>query len=83
MPKKSEKSGPGFEESMSRLEEIVEKLEQGVTIDEAMKLYEEGMKLSTQLEGRLADMERKVYQVKNMDKLVSGEEKELDVDLFK
>ncbi len=83
MPKRTEKSGPGFEESMGRLEEIVEKLEEGVTIDEAMKLYEEGVTLSNQLETRLTDMERKVYQVKNMDKLVTGEDKELDVDLFK
>lgn len=83
MPKKTEKSGPGFEEGMTRLEEIVGKLEEGVTMDEAMKLYEEGVKLSTQLETRLTEMERKVYQVKNMEKLASGEAKELDTDLFK
>jgi exodeoxyribonuclease VII small subunit len=83
MAKKAEKGGPSFEENMRRLEAIVDQLEKGVEIEEAMALYEEGMKLSKALEERLGNMERKVYQVKNMDKLVSGTDKEVDVDLFK
>lgn len=83
MAKKSEKGGSSFEESMKRLETIVEQLEKGVAIEEAMGLYEEGMKLSKSLEDRLGDMERKVYQVKNVEKLAAGTDKEMDIDLFK
>ncbi len=82
MPKKVEKTGPTFEADLKRLEEIVEKLESGLSIEEALVLYEEGMKLSGKLELRLADIERKVYEVKNISKLASGEDNKLDVGLF-
>jgi exodeoxyribonuclease VII small subunit len=39
--------GPSFEESLKRLEQIVEKIEGGkVNLDEVMKMYEEGVRLS-------------------------------------
>ena len=42
----SERKTPGFEESMLRLEQIVQKLERGdVPLEDAMKLFEEGTKL--------------------------------------
>jgi exodeoxyribonuclease VII small subunit len=82
MPKKTEKAGQGFEEDMHRLEEIVQKLETGVMIEDAVILYEEGIKLANKLETRLSDIERRVYEVKNVSKLASGEDKEMDMDLF-
>jgi exodeoxyribonuclease VII small subunit len=82
MPKKTEKPGHGFEEDMHRLEDIVQKLETGVMIEDAVVLYEEGIKLANKLEIRLSDIERKVYEVKNVSKLASGEEKDLHMDLF-
>jgi exodeoxyribonuclease VII small subunit len=83
MPKKSEKNNPSFEDDMSRLEEIVGKLEAGVPVEEALLLYEEGMKLSGKLETKLSDIEKKVYEVKNISRLASGEDSELDISLFK
>ncbi len=82
MAKKSDKTVRSFEQDMKRLEEIVGKLEEGVSVEEAMALYEEGVRLSAALEGRLSDMERKVFAVRNMDKLSSGEQKEMDLGLF-
>lgn len=78
MPKKTEK----FEDDLDRLEKIVSELEGGVGIDEALKLYEEGMKLSLKLESRLTDIQRKVYEVKNIQKIDEGEDQNLEMDLF-
>ncbi len=72
-----------FEEDLARLQEIVENMESGLDIESAMSLYEEGFKLSTQLESRLLEIERKVYQVKNLTKIDSGKEDSLDLTLFK
>lgn len=83
MPKKSDKNNQSFEEDMNRLEEIVGKLESGVPVEEALLLYEEGMKLSGKLETKLSDIEKKVYEVKNISRLAAGEDSELDVGLFK
>jgi len=82
MSKKTERTGRSFEDDLKRLEEIVEKLESGVMIEEALVLYEEGMKLSSKLEVKLSDIERRVYEVKNMSKLANGEDKELELGLF-
>ena len=50
-----------FEEALERLERIVEKLESGdVPLDEALKQYEEGVKLSRRCTQKLAEVERKV-----------------------
>jgi exodeoxyribonuclease VII small subunit len=50
-----------FEEAMSRLEEIVKKLEGGdVPLDESLVLFEEGVKLSTFCTEKLNEAERKV-----------------------
>ncbi len=78
MPKKAER----FEDDLERLEKIVGELESGVGIDEALKLYEEGMKLSMKLESRLTDIQRKVYEVKNIQKIDDGEDQNLEMDLF-
>jgi exodeoxyribonuclease VII small subunit len=50
-----------FEKAMEKLEEIVEALETGdLSLEEALKRYEEGVKLSAICQKRLAQAEKKV-----------------------
>jgi len=50
-----------FEERLDRLEELSEKLKEGnLPLEEAVSLFEEGMKLSKGLEKELSRIERKV-----------------------
>ena len=50
-----------FEESMKELEEVVAKLESGeVTLDESLKLFEKGIKLSSSCQKKLDEAERRV-----------------------
>ncbi|RYG60842.1 MAG: exodeoxyribonuclease VII small subunit [Alphaproteobacteria bacterium] len=55
-----------FEVHMRQLEQIVGKLEQGeVPLDQALKAFEDGMKLVTACREQLAQAELKVEQVIN------------------
>ena len=59
-----------FEQAMSRLEEIVNRLERGECgLDESLKLFEEGAKLAGQCNEMLDKAEQKV------NILLNGEEK--------
>jgi exodeoxyribonuclease VII small subunit len=50
-----------FEAAMARLEEIVQELEKGdVPLEQSLKLFEEGIKLSGICNKRLEEAERKV-----------------------
>lgn len=50
-----------FETSMKRLNEIVESLEAGeLNLDESLKLYEEGVRISQVCMKRLADAQQKI-----------------------
>lgn len=50
-----------FETAMARLEEIVQQLEQGdLPLEQSLKLFEEGIKLSRICNTRLEEAERKV-----------------------
>ncbi|MDT8317807.1 MAG: exodeoxyribonuclease VII small subunit [bacterium] len=50
-----------FEKDLKRLEDIVTKMEEGdVPLDESMKLFEEGVKLSRLCSERLDKAEKKV-----------------------
>jgi len=50
-----------FEERLSRLEELSERLRSGeLPLEEAVSLFEEGMRLARELEKELAKIERKV-----------------------
>ncbi|MCH7879458.1 MAG: exodeoxyribonuclease VII small subunit [candidate division Zixibacteria bacterium] len=50
-----------FEEALERLGEINEKLESGeVSLDEAIALYTDGMKLAKFCQDKLADAEQKI-----------------------
>ena len=53
-----------FEESMARLEEIVELLQENEQpLDETIKLFEEGLKLVIDCEGKLKEFETKVAEL--------------------
>ncbi|MEK9138985.1 MAG: exodeoxyribonuclease VII small subunit [Bacteroidota bacterium] len=58
-----------FEESLHRLEEIVNKLEQGeVPLEDSIKIYEEGLALSKACLERLTQAELKLKKLsKNID----------------
>ncbi|HXV28111.1 MAG TPA: exodeoxyribonuclease VII small subunit [bacterium] len=50
-----------FEKALSRLEKLVEELESGnISLDEALKKYEEGVKLSRACQEKLAQAEKKI-----------------------
>ncbi|OGL39635.1 MAG: exodeoxyribonuclease VII small subunit [Candidatus Schekmanbacteria bacterium GWA2_38_11] len=50
-----------FEVAFSELEKIVKKLEQGnLTLDESIKLFEEGIKLSKICSSKLEEAEKKI-----------------------
>ena len=50
-----------FEESILRLEQIVQALENGdIDLDESLKLFEEGIKLTKSCQKMLDDAEKKV-----------------------
>jgi exodeoxyribonuclease VII small subunit len=52
---------PKFEKDLERLEQIVEALETGgLPLDDALKRFEEGIKIACRCEKALADAERKV-----------------------
>lgn len=51
----------GFEEHLTKLETVVEKLESGdLTLDESVRLFEEGMKLSQSCKAELEQAEGRV-----------------------
>ncbi len=50
-----------FEKKLNRLEEIVEKMESGdLALEESLKLFEEGIRLSRECNVQLTDAEQKV-----------------------
>ena len=52
---------PKFEDSLQRLENIVDELEKGnVPLEQALKLFEEGLELSASCRKELEDAEGKV-----------------------
>jgi exodeoxyribonuclease VII small subunit len=57
----SRKASSGFEQRLERLESLAEKLREGnIPLEEAVAIFEEGMKLSKSLEKDLARVERRV-----------------------
>lgn len=72
-----------FEEKLRQLEEIVEKLENpSYPLEEAIELCRQGMTLYAELSERLTNLERKVYEVKNIKALAEGKESTPKLDLF-
>lgn len=57
-----------FEKKLSRLEEIVTKMEGGdLTLEDSLKFFEEGVKLSRECNTQLAQAEQKVKLLLNVD----------------
>ncbi len=66
-----------FEEALKRLEEIAGILEKGdASLDETLKLFEEGMKLSNFCQKKLTEVENKI-------KLIVQREGEVSLEEFK
>lgn len=76
MSKTEQIQNMSFEEAMKRLEAITEQLsKEGVSLDEALALYEEGVKLARECNAKLEDTERKIQmlQVSEDGELVEKE----------
>ena len=57
-----------FEKKLNRLEEIVQKMEKGdLSLDESLKLFEEGVKLSRDCHGQLTNAEAQVKKLVSVD----------------
>ena len=57
-----------FEKKLSRLEEIVQKMEKGdLALEDSLKLFEEGVKLSRECHQRLNEAETKVKLLMSVD----------------
>jgi exodeoxyribonuclease VII small subunit len=57
-----------FEKKLGRLEEIVQKMEKGdLALEESLKLFEEGVKLSRECHQRLNEAETKVKKLVSID----------------
>lgn len=62
--KKEEKQEPGFDEALRDLEQIVEQLEGGeLALERSLELFEQGIRLATKLDKRLADAELRVEKL--------------------
>lgn len=67
-----------FEDAMKRLDEITAELSrEGVSLDDALALYEEGVRLARECNAKLEDTERKI---KMLQVAPDGEISEKDVD---
>lgn len=70
-----------FEERLSRLESLNEKMKEGnLPLEEAVRLFEEGIKLARGLEKELSKVERRVEILVNEPE--SKEEEEPNLELF-
>ncbi len=57
-----------FEKKLNRLEEIIQKMEGGeLALDESLKLFEEGVKLSRECNKELSEAEQKVKLLVGVD----------------
>ncbi len=57
-----------FEKKLERLEEIVQKMEKGdSSLEDSLKLFEEGIKLSRECHTRLNEAEAKVKKLVSID----------------
>ena len=64
-----------YEQAMTRLEEIVAQLEGGkCTLDDSMKLFEEGAKMTEFCRKALADAEQKIQKLQTKTAESSAEE---------
>lgn len=58
-----------FEKKLNRLEEIVGKMEKGdISLEDSLKFFEEGVKLSRECNAKLTEAELKVKKLMSIDK---------------
>lgn len=77
-PKKKDPEGSSFDESLQRLEQIVEQMEQGdIPLEESLKLYEEGILLSKVCAQKLQQAE---LTIKRLGKDLEGNLKLFEED---
>lgn len=71
---------PKFEKALERLEKIVEELESGnIPLEEALKKYEEGVRLSRTCSEKLSQAEKKIQILtKSLDGSFKREDFEFD-----
>jgi exodeoxyribonuclease VII small subunit len=66
-----------FEKAMERLEQIIDDLESGsLSLDESIKVFEEGVDLSKKCHKKLTEAETKVKQ------LIKNDDGEFEINLF-
>lgn len=66
--KKTEQTVSTFESKIQRLDEIVKSMETGeLPLEESLKLFEEGVKLSRECQGELEAAEQKVEVLLNAE----------------
>ncbi len=70
-----------FEERLNRLEEINDSIKGGGSLDESLRLFEEGIKLAKGLEKDLSKVERKIEILINEPVKDDGED-EPNLELF-
>lgn len=64
----SEKKELSFEAAMEKLEEVVEKLEQGdVPLEKAISMFQEGMSLSKLCHDKLKNVEKSIDRILHED----------------
>ena len=72
---------PKFEESLSRLEKIVDELEKGdIPLEKSLSLFEEGVKLSGACRKELEDAEGKVEILLKQNGKLQAEPFETELD---
>jgi exodeoxyribonuclease VII small subunit len=70
---------PSFEEALSQLEALVARLEAGeLPLEEALRVFEEGVRLTRLCATRLEDAERRVHL---LTRTPEGAEREVPFDL--
>jgi exodeoxyribonuclease VII small subunit len=69
-----------FEKKLARLEEIVQKMEKAdLSLEDSLKFFEEGVRLSRECQGQLADAENKVKILMGLDDQGKPITKDFDV----
>jgi len=75
------KKQPDFEQSLERLESIVDKLEAGeLSLEESLKIFEEGVSLTRSCQQALNEAEQRVKQLTINDGDAELAELDTDVD---
>jgi exodeoxyribonuclease VII small subunit len=76
MTEKKKKKTDRFEDQLAKLEEIVDRLEdESVGLEEALGLFENGMDLARRCRTRLAEVEKRVTQLLEIE---NGEDESPD-----